>query len=770
MTVAPADDRVGEADGGTTAVVFPRTKFHRPPARDEHVPRELLLDRIDRSGARMLSVTAPPGFGKSTLLAQWAATREDPARSAWVSVDADDRGARLWAAVLAALRPVLGDALDDALRASTAPDADLRDDVLVALLDALAATDEPVALVLDDVHVVLDDQRTRSSVDWVLDRLPDPHAVALGSRRTADLRALGRRRVRGELFEVRTDELRFDRDESAAFVRDGLGLDLDDDALDVLGDRVEGWPAALYLAALRVRMGEPIAELLGGSLGRGDEELFGGLADEVLASWPPHHRRFVREASILPRFTADLCVRTLGGDPDETRQAFRELTRTSLLLIPLDRGRTWFRCHHLLRDVLRGRLEDEEPERARELHVRAGAWLESEGGESELYEALEHYLAARSWEPAAELLATHALRLVGFGVLAARARDWLARFPPELRHRDARLAYVAALVAAVDGDRAGRDAWLSSGAEAGWDGPMPDGTASYALAADALTALVCFDDVGTALAAGARVLDALPRAAPARSAVEAATAWHELLRGHLDAAEALAYRALAGQELLPAVGLPLVGPLSAAVVALVALDRGDVDVAAGYVADAETALQHGPLRTAPQALPVVAARARLALVHGRSGDAVLLCRAGLEHARGWRDPSLMVPALLVELARACTAEGDHDGAAEALREARERVDPARDPGALRASIAALPAGRQVRAAGSGAELSERELDVLRALAGSGSLRDVAAGLRVSHNTVKTHARTLYAKLGVASRADAVAAGRELGLLGRGGRP
>lgn len=516
-----------------------------------------------------------------------------------------------------------------------------------------------------------------------------------------------------------------------------------------------------------MRLGEPVAEVLG-DLGPGDEDLFGGLADEVLGSWPPHHRRFVREVSLLGRFTADLCVRTLGGDPDETRQAFRELTRTSLLLIPLDRTRTWYRCHHLLRDVLRGRLEEEDPERARVLHVRAGRWLESEGGESELYEALEHYLAAREWDPAAELLATHALRLVGFGVLGARARGWLGRFPADLLRRDARLAYVAALVTATDGDRDGRDAWLAAGAESGWTGPMPDGTASFALAADALTALVCFDDVGSAVSAGARVLDALPRAAPARSAVEAATAWHGLLRGDHEAAEAHASRALAGQELLPAVGLPLVAPLSAAVLALVAADRGAIDAAGELVAEAEGALQGGALRTAPQALPVLQARARVSLVHGRTAEAIATCRAGLELARGWRDPSLMVPALLIELARAHAAAGDHDAAAGALREARRRVDPARDPGALRSAIAALPASRQGRAAGDAdgaVDLSERELDVLRALSGSGSLRDVADGLRVSHNTVKTHARTLYAKLGVASRAEAVARGRDLGLLG-----
>lgn len=762
--IAPVPGTSAADAARTRGIVFPRTKFHRPPARPEHVPRHGLLERIDRSGASMLRVSAPAGYGKSTLLAQWVATRPDPERTAWVSVDRDDRDGRLWAALLAALHPLVGDPLDELLRAASIPDADLRDDVLVGLLDRLTELDDPVTIVLDDLHLVLDDPATRQSVDWVLERIPAPHAVGVGARRTPALEALSRRGIRGELFDVRTEDLRFGTDEAAQFVRERLGLTVSDGALAALQARVEGWPAALYLAALRLRIGEPVDHVTR-DVATGDDAAFGALADEVLAVWPASHRRFLHDVALLDRFTADLCVRSLDGDEDEIREAFREFTGSSLLVIPLDRQRTWFRCHHLLRDVLRERLEASDPVRARRLHVRAGAWLESEGGESELYEALDHYLAAGAWDPAAELLAAHSMRLVGLDAASPRSGRWLERFPADLVRRDARLAFVAALTAAVAGDRAGRDSWLAAGAEAGWDGPMPDGTATFSLAADVLSALVCFGDLGSAAETGARVLEQLPRAAPAALAVAAFTAWHELLRGHHELAVAWAERALEGQRMLPAsAGLPLVPSLASAVLALVAFDRGATDAGTVHLEAAEQALRAGPPRIGPHALPVVCARIRGALVRGRGDDAINLGRTGLRQAAGGRDSSLMVPAALVELARACAAVGDHDERDRAVGEARARLADAPDPGVLRSDLAALTDGTRPRG-GDDAELSERELDVLRALAGTGSLRDVADGLRISHNTVKTHARTLYAKLGVGSRRDAVGQGRALGLLG-----
>jgi ATP/maltotriose-dependent transcriptional regulator MalT len=277
---------------GTAAAVFPQTKFHRPSLRDEHVERSLLLDAIAASRARIVVVTAPPGFGKSTLLAQWSARCAEPERVAWISLDADDSGARLWSAVLTGLRELLGTDLDGALEAAEAPDADLRSGVLIALLDALAATRDPITLILDDLHLVLEDAAARDSLDWVLARLPDPHRVLLASRRDLGLDALGRLRIQGDVLDLRADDLRFADDEALRFLRDRLGLELHAADVAALERRTEGWPAALYLAALRLRLGDDVGEVVQRLAGSG-EQLFGALTDEVLRSSPEHERRFI---------------------------------------------------------------------------------------------------------------------------------------------------------------------------------------------------------------------------------------------------------------------------------------------------------------------------------------------------------------------------------------------------------------------------------------------------------------------------------------------
>ena len=774
--------------------VFPQTKFHRPAVRDEHVERSLLLDAIETSGARIVVVTAPPGYGKSTLLAQRA--ERCPERVAWVSLDADDCGARLWSAVLTALRDLLGPHLDPALDAAEAPDADLRSGVLIALLDALAAAPEAITLVLDDLHLVLDDAATRDSLDWVLARLPHPHRVLLASRRDPALPSLGRLRVQGTVLDLRADDLRFADDEAQRFLRDRLGLSLHPDEVAALEQRTEGWPAALYLAALRLRLGDEIAEVME-QLAASGEDLFGALTDEVLRSSPEHERRFILETSVLDRFNADLCARVLGDDAT-TRGAFRTLTRTSLLLSPLDRGRTWFRCHHLLREVLHSRLLEDDPARARELHVRAGAWFETEGGESELHEAMRHYLAASEWDLASELLTCHSIRFVQSGALGGRARDWLARFPAGVVRDDPRLCYVSALLAALDGDRARRDGWLADGERAGWEGPMPDGTASLRLAGLCLTAMICFDDLGGALATAAEALAVLPAGSPVRAAVQALSAWHAHLLGDGEQAQRLAHDALAGQLHLPSAGLPLVAYLPVAVLALAACERADLDAAAGFAAEAVAARDCGPLRGSPHSLPVTCAGARLATLSGDPERGVTLCTAGLELARDWRDSSLMVPALLLELARAHAALGRAADAGAAARAGLARIAGARDAGVLGGALAAVEreasgalaghtaAGRSRGAGAGGAggpragrrgdgagrpsrdgtdDLSPREVEVLRGLAGPGSLREVADALYISRNTIKTHTRALYAKLGVGTREEAVRRGRELRLLG-----
>jgi LuxR family maltose regulon positive regulatory protein len=217
------------------------------------------------------------------------------------------------------------------------------------------------------------------------------------------------------------------------------------------------------------------------------------------------------------------------------------------------------------------------------------------------------------------------------------------------------------------------------------------------------------------------------------------------------------------------------------VLALAACARGDLAAATHFTADAVAARDSGPLRGAPHSLPVTCATARLLTLSGDPAEAVARCRAGLELAQDWRDSSLMVPAALLELARAEAALGRVAEADTAARAGRARLAGARDAGVLAAELAAFEvrqaADRPRGSAGLGSrpardfdELSAREVEVLRRIAGPGSLREVADALYISRNTIKTHTRALYAKLGVGTREEAVERGRDLGLLGSTARP
>ncbi len=744
---------------------FPQTKFHRPPVRQEHVERAGLLAALDAAAsAKVVIVCAPPGFGKSTLLAQWAARQVDDV--AWLSLEAEDTGERFWAAVIEAVHPFLGSRIGDLLAASDALDLDLRDAVLVPLLDAMADRDEPLDLVLDDLHAV-EDAATLEALDWWLERLPRQHRVLVTTRLEPTLRSLNRLRVGGEVMDVRTDDLRFGTAEAAEFLNTGLGLALDDAQIAELDRTVEGWPAALYLAAMRLRLGDEVGEVVA-QLTANDADLIGHLTDEVLRSLPPDDRQVTLEAAVLDRFSQELCAHVVGTDAG----AFRRLVRGSLLVVPLDESRTWFRFHHLLRDVLRVRLAEAGDARLRALHRAAGEWFETEGGESELDDAVHHLLAAQDWDRAAGLLARHAVRFVQSGAMGGRAREWLAAVPVNVVRGDARYCFVAALLAALDGDGRRFDELLAAGERAGWTGPMPDGTPSFDLAAQALRGMLATGDLGASVADAERALSQLPVGGEVRALVQAFTSWHMWLLGRVDDAEALARATTTEHDRRISGQLPLVGALPCAVLALSATERGDLEVAALLVERAVALRDAGTMRASPHALPVTCAAARLHTATGHADRAVDACRRGLALAPDWRGSSLMVPATLLELARAHQAAGDAVAAGDAQRQARRRMLDVRDGGTLPAALDALgpspitipdqrPSLRDVDGVD---ELSERELEVLRALTGDGSLREIGNLLFISYNTVKTHSRTLYAKLAVTSREEAVERGRALGLI------
>ncbi|HEY5171011.1 MAG TPA: AAA family ATPase, partial [Acidimicrobiia bacterium] len=382
------------------------TKLHIPAPRRNLLTRPRLHARLaDAADARLILVSAPAGFGKTTLVTAWlSAVAGGGAAVAWLSLDERDNDPALfWAYVLAALESAVtglganARALLDS--AGISPDA-----VLATLVNELHGVDRDVFVVLDDYHVI-DQPDIQNGLAYLLDHLPERVHLVLTSRSDPPW-PLARMRVRGELVEIRAADLRFTAEEAAAYLNGAMGLDLAADDIATLEARTEGWIAALQLAALSMQGREDIANFIAGFSGD-DRFIVDYLAGEVLQRQPESVRRFMLQTSVLDRLQGSLCdavTGTTGG-----KAALEALDRENLFVIPLDDRREWYRYHHLFADVLRARLIDEDPDAPAELHRRAAAWFAEHGEPSD---AIRHALAAGDLDRAAAVaeLALPALR------------------------------------------------------------------------------------------------------------------------------------------------------------------------------------------------------------------------------------------------------------------------------------------------------------------------------------------------------------------------
>jgi LuxR family maltose regulon positive regulatory protein len=395
------------------------TKVAIPARRSRRVERRRLADRLTGiTSSRLTLVSAPPGFGKTTVVADWArdqATERLPV--AWVSLDAgDDDPGRFWAYVVAALRSV-----------GAVPEVDADPGLDVgALVNRLAASGSEVVLVLDDLHLI-ESAAIHDALTQLVDRLPPNAHVVVVTRADPPL-PLARLRARGELLEIRVADLRFTSDEAAAFLDDVMGLELSGADVAVLEARTEGWVAALQLAALSMTGREDVGAFVARFAGD-DRFVVDYLADEVLARQPAATRAFLLETSILGRLSAGVCDAVTGRD--DSRAVLEELDRANLFLVPLDDQRRWYRYHHLFADVLRARLLDERPALVPLLHSRASAWFEAHGDTAA---AIEHALAAAEDERAADLIevAAHDLRQTR---QEQTLRRWLDALPDTMFER-----------------------------------------------------------------------------------------------------------------------------------------------------------------------------------------------------------------------------------------------------------------------------------------------------------------------------------------------
>jgi ATP-dependent transcriptional regulator len=499
------------------------TKLHVPPLPAGFVSRARLLDLLDAGPpGRLVVVCAPAGFGKSALLADWVRQKRMP--SAWLSLEeADNDPVRFWRHVVAALDQ-LWPGIDERLAPLLGPPAPQSFVGFVAtLINTLADLDtatagltvaaglDAAALALDDLHVI-DTPPVVESFAYFVEHRPAVLRLLLGSRTDPPL-PLARMRARGELTEIRAEQLRFTPDEAAALLRVAVDGDLPADGVAALTERTEGWAAGLQLAGLSLRGEADPARFIADFSGS-HRFVLDYLTEEVLERQPPEVTEFLLQTSVLDRLSGPLCD-ALTGRPDG-QQMLERLERANLFLIPLDHVRGWWRYHQLFADLLRARLHHRHPDRVTQLHEAAAAWYDEHGC---IDAAAHHAMAGRNIDRLANLTERHADQLL-LHSQGPTIQRWLSALPESVVAARPRLLLVRARLRLL----AGR----ADEAEAALDA-----------AEQALAAADADDDYVPSVGAAGSLLINVP------ATIDLDRAYLAELRGDADAAVDHASRALA---------------------------------------------------------------------------------------------------------------------------------------------------------------------------------------------------------------------------------
>jgi ATP/maltotriose-dependent transcriptional regulator MalT len=708
---APAGVAVSERD------VLLATKLHVPRPQPGFVPRPRLVRALSKGLARkLILVCAPAGFGKTALMADWA--RSGDHRVAWLSLDeADNDPARFWRHALAALdraHPGIAERVGPLL-GPPAPSS--FEGLVTVLINELTASagDGELLLVLDDYHLI-DAQPVHTPLEFLLEHLPPGLHLALASRFDPPL-PLARLRARGQLAELRADDLRFTADEAADLLRDAIGPDLPGTTVRALVTRTEGWAAGLQLAGLSLRGHADPAGLVATFSGS-HRYVLDYLAEEVLDRQTHELRGFLLETSMLERLSGGLCDAVTGRAGGQAM--LEQVERANLFLVPLDEVRGWWRYHHLFADLLRARLQAEQPGRVTTLHRNAAAWCEDHGLADD---AVRHAVAAGDAVWAARLIERYFDAIFVTGE-SATIRRWLAALPAELARSGPRLLLAQAWMALAGGDLEAAEAPLDAAERVFADAPgepfepsvgqaasllanVPaaialdraflasmrgDGEATAAFAAQALAKLGegewmlgCWIRSMQALAAwlGGRLADAergfAASVAGWSAAGErplAASACHFLgqvqrAQGRLDAAagtyqQALEITAAPGRAAIPAAGIGYVG------MAEVAYQRNELDAAHRHVTEGMALCRQ---LNWPAAVPAIGL-VTLAWIRQAQGD-LGRAREVMEDA-GRIAPSPSVANLFssvpAQRARLLLAQGDIAAAARWAQERGLRAD------------------------------------------------------------------------------------------------
>jgi LuxR family transcriptional regulator, maltose regulon positive regulatory protein len=744
---------------------FPRIvlkpKLRAPVPRPEQLVRRGLLELLHNAlDSRVSVLSAPTGYGKTTLLAHWCQVEEPEVACAWVSLDEQDNDpARLWRHIGEALRRAVPDDQDfgaDVLVGMGAVGQQLVGTTISMLINELAGLPHRIVLLLDDYQFVTE-WETHESVAFFVEHIPENLHLIISSRSDPPL-PLARLRARGELAEIRTEELAFSEEEADCLLNERMGLNIGPDDLSVLLERTEGWPAGIYLAALSLQRTADKHSFIESFRGS-NRYIVGLLGEEVLLNLPEDVRRFLLETSVLRAMTGPLCDAVTGRE--DSARLLRELVQANLFVVSLDEQGEWYRYHHLFSELLLYELMSDQPDLVPILRRRASAWLEDAGY---VEGAIRQAIAATDYELVGQFIARHWFGYV-LGGRIATAERWLESLPEEMIAHDAALCLVKAWINALYGEREESERFLALAEGGSYEGPLPDGTASV----ESGVALVR----GVFGYSGVRAMaEAIQSAAELESElISARTVLADLglglslyYRGHTSRAR----KPLEEGLRLTSIDQPVLRSVVLSALSLVAGDEGHLEEAESLAREARGAVERFKLQEVLQSTVVNISLGRALAERGELEEAqkelesALSARKRLPGLSPW--PTLIG---LLALAPVRTARGDRAGGREALAEARAILEAFPDAGTfpelLERQERKLRA-RKPREPQPGAELTEREHDVLRLLVGELSTRQMAQSLYVAPNTIRTQIKSIYRKLGVSSRGAAVEEAHTMGLI------
>ena len=732
------------------------SKLRPPLTRPGTLRHSSLIQRLERGDSRpIVSVVAPAGYGKTTLLSQWADCSGQA--FAWVSVDEADNDPKVLlsyvAAALDAVEPI-GERVFDAL---ASPASSVPGSVVPRLGSAFSSMTSPVVLVLDDVHL-LRNSECRAALSVLADHVPAGSRLALAGRAGPPLR-IARLRAEGKIMEIGPADLSLTREEASSLLRDA-GLVLAEEDVAELHKRTEGWPAGLYLAALYLREGGPFAGAVV-SFGGDDRLVSEYMESEFLSRISARQRVFLTRTAVLERMGGPLCdaVLEMGG----SAAVLEELAGSNLLLVPLDRRGEWYRYHHLFRDMLLAELRRLEPGLIPVLRRRAAGWCLDNGMPEE---ALEYCMAAGDVDGAARLVGQLMVPAYRQGRVTTIQRwfGWLEDRGGIEGHP--MVAVLASLFSALTGRPVEAGRWAD--AVDRWqygDGSRPPDPSAEAWAA-LLRAILCrrgteqmrtdADEAARGFAAGSFVT-------PAPVLLQGVA---RILCGDIDGGDLSLEDAVS-------IGEEADAPDDLAIAlcqrSLVALARDEWDRAEVLAGQARTVLRRAGIEESYVTPLICALRARAAMHRGDVPAArrELISAQHLRPLLTYALPYLAVQARL-ELARVHLALADQPGARTLMREVDDLLRRRPGLGTLVGEAEALRV-QLSKERGSGvpgaSALTAAELRLLPLLSTHLSFPEIGEELFLSRHTIKSQANSIYRKLGASSRTQAVSRSLELGLLG-----